>query len=460
MNKKSKQVLLKFLPYLVIFSLSVFLSLSKTSGWIISRLEMTKLRRAFNASKTLVDYFPDIGRWFSDLDKNGVSGFSLNYILPAPLLYFFDEEIGFKIFFAIFGGLNACFVYFFINKVFRPKNKKEKLALLLSPLILVFSYGFSVLSGLCLMDPSMVFFLLLSLYLFYQKKYFLFGLALTTGVFCKNPILAIVPGLFLYLLLFRRKLLLKKELWLAAIAGQGLRGLVNWLQGETFNLQNFFPKPPVYLLDQLHFNHLKNVFLTAPVLVLFGILGFFNLTDKEREKLRPVFFSFFSLGILYFSAYTNGSHYIYFLFPFLAIPAYGFLRKISLREMVILLLLSIAVFVISYQEEPIYHRFHKKNLPQLKKIFQENLKEGEIVLTHPGVWDYYFGEGLYSVTKDIEWFGSPYITQADIPEYRIEQAGIIILEKPLINDLAQWEYFDQFQFKKEIDHWYVFVRRR
>jgi len=458
-----KKKVFNFLLYFFIFILSVFLSISKTSGWIISSLEMLKLRWAFNTSKTFVIYFPNILQWLLNLDKNGVGQFSLNYILSAPLLYIFDEEIGFKMFFAIFGGLNAVFVYFLINKIFKPKNIKEKIASFLSSLLLVFSWGFSALSGLCLMEPSMTFFLLLAFYFFLQGKYFLFGIFVTIGALCKMPVLAIAPGLFIYIFLFKRKLFTNKKLLLSGLSGFFLFFGINVFVVKNviapqWILADAIPSPAV--MGSFGFSHLKNLFVSAPILTILGVLGLFNLNKKERDILLPVLFSLISLTFFYFSASTRGSHYIYFLLPFLAIFYFFFLRGLSIKNILVLFLINLVIFIYSFKYEPVFTGFHKKNLPQLIEIVNANLLPGEFILTHAGVWDYYIWGKPYSIIKDIEWYGSSDILRSDIPSGYIENSGIIILEKPTLNKLFLWPYFDQFQFEKEIDNWYIFTRKR
>ena len=64
------------------------------------------------------------------------------------------------------------------------------------------------------------------------------------------------------------------------------------------------------------------------------------------------------------------------------------------------------------------------------------------------------------VIKDIEWYGHTDIRKSKMPKGYIENTGVIILRKPFINQLAGWQYFDQFQFKREIEGWYIFVRKR
>jgi len=457
-----RNTILQYLSYLFLFVLSVFLSYAKTSAWVVSTLEMTKLRRAFNASQTFFKYFPDILKWFLSLKKNGVKFFSLTYILPMPFLYFWGEEYGLKLFYSVFGGLNAVFIYFFINQFFDPKTTKARVSAFSSALMLILSFGFSALSGLCLMDPVMVFFLFLSFYFFIKDKYFWFGIMFTLSALAKGPVLASAPGFALYILIFKRKILKNKHLWISTFLGAVVYfGIKNLMQSS--DLQSIQPSLSTYsvsTLNKFHFNHLKDVFISMPVLTIAGILGLFNLTNKSKKMISVIIFSLLSLMVFYFSARTNGEHYIYFMFPFLALLSFFFFKKISLKNIFILFIINLIIFVFSWRIEPIFSRFHKKNLSEMKEIVEANLQEDEFILTHGGVWDYHLWHQPYAVIKDFEWYGSADIRKTKVPKGYVENTGVIIIPKSMVNQLAEWKYFDQFYFTKQIEDQFIFIRER
>mgnify|MGYP006910697408 CR=1 FL=1 len=96
----------------------------------------------------------------------------------------------------------------------------------------------------------------------------------------------------------------------------------------------------------------------------------------------------------------------------------------------------------------------------MKRIVEENLRKKEFIITHGLVWDYYFWGTPYQVIKDIEWYGSHDLRKSRIYPSYIENSGVIILDKSRINQFPEWQYHDQFEFKKEIDDWYIFARER
>jgi 4-amino-4-deoxy-L-arabinose transferase-like glycosyltransferase len=460
--KITKKNLLKFLPYIFLFSLSVALSYSKTSGWVVSSLEMLKLRRSFNAAQTLFKYFPNIIKWFLKLRENGVEIFSLVYILPAPFLYFLGEEYGLKLFYSVFGGLNAAFSYFFILKIFKPSNKKHKIAAFLSILMLVLSWGFSALSGLCLMDPVMVFFMLASFYFFIKEKYFWFGAFFTLSTLSKDPVFTVIPGFIIYALIYQKRLFKNKKIWLSILINLalflGIKKLAH--SGGRFALENTKPiMTSPQMISSFYFVHLKNIFISAPIILIFGILGMFNLTKNEKSRLMFLVLAVLSMAFFYFSAITKGVHYIYFTFPFLAIFSYVFLRKVKLKNLFIIFFLNALIFIFSYYYEPIFSRFHKTNIPEVKAIVESSLEKGEFIITHAGVWDYYLWHKPYAVIKDIEWYGDVDINKSKIPQGYIDNTSVILIKQSQLNQLAKWNYIDDFKLVKQVENWVIFTRK-
>lgn len=156
--------------------------------------------------------------WWSKLSTHG-----------APPLVFLIQYLFFFIFgistivarlpFVVFGILTVYLLYLVGKKLFSSK----KLGLVAAFILAIFNYHIWI-SRTGFLESILLFFIILNFYYFLKlaednsrRNYLIFGLTLGLAFFSKYTMVFLLPAYFFYLLIFNRKVIFNKKVWLSLI---------------------------------------------------------------------------------------------------------------------------------------------------------------------------------------------------------------------------------------------------
>ena len=460
---------------IIIFLLFVcgILLFTWANKYTINQLETTRMSRAHQALYSLKPYFfskkqnffkkplfSNFTSWMIDLEKNKIERFSLGYLIPAPFIFFLGDIPGFKLAHIIASLISCFFIYLIIRKHF----KYSFLNAFFTLLILLSSYGFLFLSTHTVLDHFVFVFFFAFVYLYFKDKIFLAAFLYFLAVFSKDPriILASAPAIIIFLLLFDNEKFKQKKNWfiflLFSMIFLYLQSLSPGSSIDRFPFgfgtsKNSFQPGLFAYFKSINFNNLYYVFLTAPVLSTIGFLGIADLFNKKILKIEKLLLlTFISISLIYLSATTAAKHYIYFTFPFLALFASRYLKKLNIKS--ILFISCISLLLLSHQiKNPIYLK--RLSLVEVESLRQELLpysKDGYII--SPGFdWGRYFHNKSYHYVWDVEWSDSI----EDMPPYVVNNIGLLVLSEEHFPEFKSWSQSDKYHLIKVYDDYLFFA---
>lgn len=463
---KIKKNIIELLIIIFLLVVSGILLFNWVSQYTINQLETTRMNRAHQALYSLQPYFfkkplfPNFKQWMLDLEKNKIERFSLGYLIPTPFIFFLGDIAGFKLTHIIASMVSCFFIYLIIRKYF----KYSFLNAIFSIVLLLSSYGFVFLSTHTILDHFVFMFFFAFVYFYFKEKIFLGSLFYFLAIFSKDPriILASIPAIALFLLLFDKEKLKNKKNWFIFLFYSMIFLYLQSLSPGSsidrfpfgFGTTKTSIQPGLFsYFKSINFNNFYYVFLTAPILSTIGFLGmadFFKGKVLKVEKL--LLLSFIAISLIYLSATTAAKHYIYFVFPFLALFSSRFLKKLSFKSLLFISLISL--MILSYQiKNPFYlKRLSLAEVEQLRQDLLPYSRDGYII--SPGFdWGRYFHNKTYHYVWDVEWSDSI----EEMPSYVVDNIGLLVLLEENIAEFKGWSRSEDYHLIRVYDDYMFFA---
>lgn len=340
--------------------------------------------------------------WYADISRNVLQTgnlftlyFNSQPFFDKPPLYMWLSALVMSIFsvnefsarfISALAGLGSVMLVFLITK-----NLFNKTSAIFASFILISCVGFLYRARTGNLDTLVAFFILLSIFSLYQKKYSLLFISVVGGFLTKGILIFIFPGLFfIYSLVKDKRIPIK---FIFSILGSivlclGWFGISYLINGQVFidqflaNQLGKINNQRQYFWDNFSFeyvNYLKSGLKLWFVLIIPAIL-YFGWRFKNNNKIILLIFFIIFFGILSF-AQNKSNWFLVPLFPLIAIFIGVFLDKIFLlfkrKGIIVFFMVGVIVVfqLIFYRNLYILENVAKDEVNvaiQAKKISQKN----------------------------------------------------------------------------------------